>query len=626
MRKYHLPLWAALLFVLTVAQNALAHPLDKVYGARSNGQIDLDTFYRYLILGLHAPVQLPAEFQDTRPTRMVTMAKADLNRNYDRLSEANKSLLRSFGVTGRAASATAAFTGVGNLTETTDVTVGGTTYRIHYTTNTGNLDVTTPAFVNGVAAALTTTVNFQKNTLGYPMPYRDQQDGVYDVYLSGRECGDQSTYGYVSAQGTLGDNPNSTATETDSLPSFLVLDNDYAEFQGDPTQNMQITVSHEHFHSVQFGVSYFNTATDTSGVEGSWLAESTATWMETQVYDVSGTYTEYMDSIFLDPELGLFNYDNNNLRQYGHFMLHKYMEENGTVGTSQAEGRAAIQNTYFTARTTANQTGKSITQIYREQVQTATRFTTWLDLVKEFSIAVLLRTADLSGSDAYQFSKASTLQTSTKGNGTITPPFVNTSQTFTSTTLTHNGTGLRPLGYQYLKLVVNAPAQVTVDNVTGAALSLRGVTFAAGAGTDLTATSARTAVNATISPEVAATSTASATFNLSVGTHILRVLNTTINPGSTTAATYRVTVAAAPQVNINCNLTADSAATHPHVGDAALLLDIVLGTNASTACAGGACDYDKSGNATPDAADVTALAGIVTGGDTASVCNSVFGQ
>ena len=57
--------------------------------------------------------------------------------------------------------------------------------------------------------------------------------------------------------------------------SYLVIDNDYAGFSGAPVELMRATVAHEYNHILQFAYDTF---------EQVWMFESTATWMEEQVY------------------------------------------------------------------------------------------------------------------------------------------------------------------------------------------------------------------------------------------------------------------------------------------------------------------------------------------------------
>ena len=72
------------------------------------------------------------------------------------------------------------------------------------------------------------------------------------------------------------------------LHGYLVLDNDYSpfEFPGTkPVQDLQVTLAHEYNHILQFGYDAF---------QDPWFAESTATWMEDQVYNGINDYLRYV--------------------------------------------------------------------------------------------------------------------------------------------------------------------------------------------------------------------------------------------------------------------------------------------------------------------------------------------
>ena len=62
-----------------------------------------------------------------------------------------------------------------------------------------------------------------------------------------------------------------------------MIDNDYAplQFPGTtPLTDLEVTLAHEYNHVLQFGYDAF---------QDTWFVESTATWMEDQVYDRSTT-------------------------------------------------------------------------------------------------------------------------------------------------------------------------------------------------------------------------------------------------------------------------------------------------------------------------------------------------
>ena len=64
----------------------------------------------------------------------------------------------------------------------------------------------------------------------------------------------------------------------------MVMDDDYAG-QADPIAAMQVTAAHEYNHVLQFA---YDAAQDT------WMAESTAVWMEDRVHDAGRQYLGFI--------------------------------------------------------------------------------------------------------------------------------------------------------------------------------------------------------------------------------------------------------------------------------------------------------------------------------------------
>ena len=128
---------------------------------------------------------------------------------------------------------------------------------------------------------------------GYRMPEADHTTGGGSVQVNGRpvpaddidiylaNIGEQGYYGYCAPEPRRGSSAHHT-------PAFCVLDNDYAneEFpHGTPLTNLQVTAAHEFFHAVQFAY---------DATEDSWFMESTAVWMEDEVYDNINDNTQYL--------------------------------------------------------------------------------------------------------------------------------------------------------------------------------------------------------------------------------------------------------------------------------------------------------------------------------------------
>ena len=111
--------------------------------------------------------------------------------------------------------------------------------------------------------------------MGYRAPRPDTEpagDDRLDVYL--RDIG-QDYYGYCNA--------DSGAKRTSG---HCVLDNDYAEF-ADRDGSLRATAAHEFFHVVQYAYDSY---------EDPWFMESSATWMEEQVFDEVDDNHQYLRS------------------------------------------------------------------------------------------------------------------------------------------------------------------------------------------------------------------------------------------------------------------------------------------------------------------------------------------
>ena len=112
--------------------------------------------------------------------------------------------------------------------------------------------------------------------------HRGGGNGKTDVYLS--QIGGE-LFGYAAPD-------RGQATKRHRIPrrlhGYLVLDNDYSpfEFPGTkPTDDLKVTLAHEYNHILQFGYDAY---------QDPWFAESSATWMEDQVYNGINDYLRYV--------------------------------------------------------------------------------------------------------------------------------------------------------------------------------------------------------------------------------------------------------------------------------------------------------------------------------------------
>jgi hypothetical protein len=143
-----------------------------------------------------------------------------------------------------------------------------------------------PDYVDRVLAVAEHVHTVENEELGWQEPISDGGlgggRGLTDIYLT--EIG-SNIFGYTSPDADQ-------ATAENPLPrhlhAYLVLDNDYSpfEFPGTtPMHDLEVTLAHEYNHVLQFGYDAF---------QDPWFAESSATWMEDQVYGEVNDYVHYL--------------------------------------------------------------------------------------------------------------------------------------------------------------------------------------------------------------------------------------------------------------------------------------------------------------------------------------------
>jgi len=143
-----------------------------------------------------------------------------------------------------------------------------------------------PDYVQQVLAVAGHVNAVENGKLGWREPRSDGRRGgrrgKTDVYL--KELGRQ-LFGYAApdrGQGRRG------GLLPRHLHGYLVLDNDYDPFQypgTKPKAALEVTFAHEYCHILQMGYDAYQDA---------WMAESTAVWMEDQVYNGINDYLRYV--------------------------------------------------------------------------------------------------------------------------------------------------------------------------------------------------------------------------------------------------------------------------------------------------------------------------------------------
>jgi Family of unknown function (DUF6055) len=143
-----------------------------------------------------------------------------------------------------------------------------------------------PDYVERVLRVAEHVHQVENDELGWREPksdgHRGGGNGKTDVYLS--QIGGE-LFGYAAPD-------SGQATRQHPLPrrlyGYLVLDNDYSPFEFPRTtqlHDLQVTIAHEYNHILQFAYDAY---------QDPWFAESSATWMEDQVYNGINDYLRYV--------------------------------------------------------------------------------------------------------------------------------------------------------------------------------------------------------------------------------------------------------------------------------------------------------------------------------------------
>lgn len=184
---------------------------------------------------------------------------------------------------------------------------------VHYqagTPSAGTPSAAVPAFVAGIVG------EFQKAEAKYlgagyrPIEADPATPKIMNVYLEDLATWQggafRGAFGFTApasstgAKGPSGWSSRGNCVSRCDRAAFMVLDNDFACSQYgdacanpyDPTQIMQVTVSHEFFHATQFTYNAYGDP---------WFMEGTATWAETQV---EPTVTDNRNSYLFVPGVG----------------------------------------------------------------------------------------------------------------------------------------------------------------------------------------------------------------------------------------------------------------------------------------------------------------------------------
>ncbi len=193
-------------------------------------------------------------------------------------------------------------------------------FRIWY--DTTGYNATTPEYANKVAQSAEYSYQIEVDLLGYPPPLPDSSicegrtnvggDDRTDIYileLGGRYFGE-----------SLPEDPCDTIPW--QCPGFMKIDNDYLEpnygYQDNPIEALKVTVAHEFFHLIQFGI---------DSEEDIWWMEATAVYMEDIVYDEVNDYISYLPDFFDYPEIPLNSTSGAEQHIYGAVVFPKFLQK-----------------------------------------------------------------------------------------------------------------------------------------------------------------------------------------------------------------------------------------------------------------------------------------------------------
>jgi hypothetical protein len=183
-----------------------------------------------------------------------------------------------------------------------------------YQPNVRTLVDSVPDYVVMIARIADSMYIRQIDSLGYPQPpldgfYPSGIDNRFDVYVMALSA---QFYGltYIDAILTA-----QTAT------SYMVIDNDYAsieKYANRPLDAARVTIAHEYFHAVQFGMDYTEYDGYPNVTRRQYWMEMSAVWMEEECYDEINDYYDYLPFFLGRPTISLQAFGGNyNLHPYG---------------------------------------------------------------------------------------------------------------------------------------------------------------------------------------------------------------------------------------------------------------------------------------------------------------------
>ena len=198
---------------------------------------------------------------------------------------------------------------------------------------------TIPDYVQTMSGVFEHVYTVENGQMGWREPRSDGGRGgdvsKVDVYI--KQLGDQGIFGYATPD--PGQSGNQQA-------AYLVMDNDYATSEyprySEPVAPMQVTAAHEYNHVLQFGYDV---------LQDSWMFESTAVWMEDEVYDDINDYLAYLPAWVQLTQVPLTAFnpgdmtDPLNVKVYGDTVWNRWIDERYGADTIRAAWERSLDTT-----------------------------------------------------------------------------------------------------------------------------------------------------------------------------------------------------------------------------------------------------------------------------------------
>jgi hypothetical protein len=194
-----------------------------------------------------------------------------------------------------------------------------------------------PNFVQTMSEVFENVHAVENGTMGWREPRSDGTRGgdsnKVDVYL--KQLGNQGIFGYATPD---------PGQDGSSQAAYLVIDNDFSPDEyprySNPIAPMQVTAAHEYNHVLQFGYDV---------LQDSWMFESTAVWMEDEVYDDINDYVTYLNQWVQLTQVPLTAFnpgdltDPLNVKVYGDSVWNRWIDERYGAHAVRAAWERSLQ-------------------------------------------------------------------------------------------------------------------------------------------------------------------------------------------------------------------------------------------------------------------------------------------